>query len=372
MSVVSGQQNGTHRIYNFSAGPAALPLEVLEKVKEELLDFQGTGMSIMEMSHRSKEFMAVLDAAKAGVKKHLGVSDDYEILFLQGGASHQFAMVPLNLQVPGKPVDLINTGVWTDKAKAEIEKITTLNIVACTKSEKFSRLPKESELKYSSDAAYLHMCSNNTVAGTQYKSFDFKTKAPIVSDMSSDIFSRPIDVSKFGLIFAGAQKNIGPAGVTLVIIRKDLAERAPKEIPTILQYRCHIEGESMYNTPPTFGIYIVNIVMDWLEAQGGIKAMEAKNEAKAKLLYDAIDATDYYYSPIEKNDRSLMNVVFRIKGNDEAVESRFAKEAEAAGLSGLKGHRLVGGLRASIYNAQTSESVQALVDFMKEFEKKNG
>lgn len=371
MSTGSRANTMSDRIFNFSAGPAALPLEVLETVQGELLNFQNTGMSVMEMSHRSKEYLAVIDKARAGVRKHLGVPENYEVLFLQGGASLQFAMVPMNLALPGKPVDMINTGVWTKKAVTEIKKVAQLNMAATTESEKFSRLPLPSELKLSADASYVHLCSNNTIAGTQWKTFPDTGAVPLVADMSSDIFSKPVDVSKFGLIFAGAQKNIGPAGVTLVIIRKDLAERAPESLPTLLQYRTYIQEESMPNTPPTFGIYMVGVVMDWIESQGGVAGLEKHNEAKARILYDAIDGNEYYYCPVKKEDRSLMNVVFRITGDREELENKFVKEAEAAGLSGLKGHRLVGGLRASIYNAQSIAAVEALASFMKEFSRKN-
>lgn len=359
------------RIFNFSAGPSALPTEVLEKVQAELLNFKGTGMSVMEMSHRSAEYLEVIDKARDGVRKHLNVPDNYEILFLQGGASLQFSMIPMNLILEGKPVDMIHTGIWTKKAIKEIKKCGEVNIAASTEEENFSRLPLVSELKFSDSASYVHLCSNNTIAGTQWKTFPATGDTPLVADMSSDIFSRPVDVSKFGLIFAGAQKNIGPAGVTLVIIRKDLAELASETLPTLLQYRTHIAAESMANTPPTFGIYIISLVMDWIESQGGVAGLEKHNQAKAKILYDAIESDDFYYCPVKAEDRSLMNVVFRIKDNNEALEAAFVKEAKAAGLSGLKGHRLVGGLRASIYNAQSIAAVEALAAFMKEFSKKN-
>lgn len=362
----------TERIHNFSAGPSAIPVEVLEQIREELLNCSGSGMSVMEMSHRSKEFDAIMETAEGGVRKNLKVPDDYAVLFLQGGASFQFAMVPANLALEGRPVDLIHTGIWTGKAMEEIPKFAKLNVAASTEAETFRRLPRPEELRFSPDASYVHLCSNNTIAGTQWKSFPDTGKVPVVADMSSDILSRAVDVSRFGLIFAGAQKNLGPAGVTLVVIRKDLAERASEKLPTMMQYRTHIENGSRYNTPPTFGIYVVALTMKWIERQGGTEQLEKKNEAKAKILYDAIDSTGFYSCPVEKKDRSLMNVVFRIKNGDEALEKKFDKEATANGLANLKGHRLVGGLRASIYNAVTEESIRALVSFMKDFEQKNG
>jgi len=364
-----GESVMTDRIFNFSAGPATLPLPVLEKAQKELLNYNGTGMSVMEMSHRCKEFDAILDHAREGVKKHLNVPEDYEVLFLQGGASLQFAMVPLNLYIPGKPVDMINTGAWTKKAFGEVKKLTEWNLAASTEEENFSRLPTAEEIKLDPNASYVHLCSNNTIFGTQFKEFPKTGDVPLVADMSSDIFSRRIDVSQFGLIFAGAQKNIGPSGLAVVIIRKDLAERADEKIATMLQFRTHIKEGSRYNTPPTFGIYMVGLVMDWLESQGGLVGVEKHNEEKAKILYDAINATDFYYCPVPEKDRSLMNVVFRIQGDNETLEKQMIQQAEAKGLSGLKGHRSVGGLRASIYNAQPKEGVEALANFMAEFEK---
>ena len=364
------QVNG--RIYNFNAGPAALPVEVLERARDEFLNYQGSGMSVMEMSHRSPEFEAILAAAEAGLRKQLGIPSDYAVLFLQGGASLQFSMIPMNLALPGKPVDLINTGVWTKMALEEIKKVAELRIAGTSEPQKFRRLPRRDEIQLSPDASYVHLCSNNTIAGTQWRDFPETGAVPLVGDMSSDILSRRFEVSKFGLIFAGAQKNIGPSGVTVVIIRRDLAERARDTLPTMLQFRTHIKANSLYNTPPTFGIYMVRLVMDWMESQGGLAAIEKRNDEKARLLYDAMDSSALFYGPVEKQDRSRMNVVFRVKGDNEELEKKFVKEAEARGLAGLKGHRSVGGLRASIYNAQTLEGVQALVSLMKEFEKKNG
>lgn len=362
----------SERIYNFSAGPAVLPVPVLEQARDELLNYQGCGMSVMEMSHRSKEFMAIRDKAEAGLRKVMGIPDEYAVLFLQGGASLQFAMVPLNLYQDGHPVDVIHTGAWTEKAIAELEKTGSYHLAASTEAENFTRLPHPEEINYTENASYVHLASNNTIFGTQWRAFPDPGRTPLVADMSSDILSREVDVSRFGLIFAGAQKNIGLAGLTVVIMRPELAERAPKSLPAMLQYRTHIQKQSLYNTPATFGIYITGLVMDWLESQGGLAGIERHNQAKAQILYAAIDSTEFYHCPVLKKDRSLMNVVYRIRGNNEALEKKFVEEATAAGLSGLKGHRSVGGLRASLYNAQTIEAVQALVEFMKAFEVKYG
>ncbi|GAB4439579.1 MAG: 3-phosphoserine/phosphohydroxythreonine transaminase [Anaerolineae bacterium] len=361
-----------NRIFNFSAGPAVLPEPVLEQARDEMLNYRGSGMSVMEMSHRSKDFMAIIEGAETGLRRVMGIPDDYAVLFLQGGASLQFSMVPMNLYQEGNPIDVIHTGAWTEKAIKEIEKVAACKVVASTEGENFTRLPAPGEIELSQNASYVHLCSNNTIFGTQWRHFPDTGDIPLVADMSSDILSRPVDVSKFGLIFAGAQKNIGPSGVTLVIMRRDLAERAPKSLPTMLQYRTHIKGESLYNTPPTFGIYMIGLVMGWIEQMGGVSGIERHNRRKAELLYQAIDSTDFYSCPVATGDRSLMNVVFRVDNGNEALEKQFVTEATAAGLSGLKGHRSVGGLRASIYNAQPLEGVQALVDFMDRFEERNG
>ena len=360
------------RAHNFNAGPAALPLSVLQRIREELLDYRGTGMSVMEMSHRSPEFEAINNAAEQNLRKLLAISDDYAVIFVQGGGSMQFSMVPMNLALPGKPVDVLHTGAWTSKAISELKKGTAHHIAASTEAEKFTRVPRAGEIKLSADASYTYYCTNNTIEGTQYHALP-ATSAPLVADMSSDIASRPIDVSKFGLIFAGAQKNLGPSGVTLVIVRKDLAERADKNLPTTLQYRTHIKEKSLYHTPPTFAIYILSLVTEWIAAEGGLAGIQKGNEAKAKLLYDAIDSSGGFYScPVEKASRSLMNVVFRVGGSsnqigDESLEKEFAKQAAAAGLVGTPGHRSVGGMRASLYNAVELADVQALTQFMKEF-----
>jgi phosphoserine aminotransferase len=360
------------RVHNFNAGPGALPLPVLERIREELLDWRGSGMSVMEMSHRSPEFEGIAARAEAGLRKHLAIPDEYAVLFLQGGGSMQFTMTPMNLCLPGKPVDLLHTGTWTAKALGELKKGVLHNVAASTESEKFVRVPRQNEIKLSPDASYVHMCTNNTIEGTEWHTLPETGKAPLVADMSSDIASRPVDVKKYGLIFAGAQKNLGPSGVTIVIVRKDLAERADKNLPTMLQYRTYIKERSLYNTPPTFAIYIVGLVMEWMEAEGGIGAIEKRNEAKAKLLYDTIDASGYYSCPVEKVSRSRMNVVFRVAGSNEGAEKKFAEEAAAAGLVGTPGHRSVGGMRVSLYNAVTLEAVQALTSFMREFQRTQG
>jgi phosphoserine aminotransferase len=363
---------GIKRAFNFNAGPGALPLPVLERIREELLDWRGSGMSVMEMSHRSPEFESINAAAEAGLRKHLAIPDDYAVIFVQGGGSMQFTMVPMNLCLPGKPVDLLHTGAWTAKALGELKKGVPHRIAASTEAVKFTRVPRKEEISLSPDASYVYMCTNNTIEGTQWTALPETGEVPLVADMSSDIASRPLDVKKFGLIFAGAQKNLGPSGVTVVIVRKDLAERADKNLPTILQYRTHIKEKSLYHTPPTFAVYIVGLVMEWIEAEGGITVVERRNDAKAQLLYDTIDAGSFYSCPVEKASRSKMNVVFRVAGGDEAIEKKFAQEAAAAGIVGTPGHRSVGGMRVSLYNAVTLEAVQTLVGFMREFQRTRG
>jgi phosphoserine aminotransferase len=360
------------RIYNFSAGPGVLPVPVLKRARDELLNYGDSGMSVMEMSHRSKAFEAILANAEAGLRRVMNIPEEYAILFLQGGASLQFAMVPMNLYLAGRPVDVIHTGAWTEKAIADIEKLAAYRLAASTEGEQFRRLPRLTEIDLNGDASYVHLCSNNTIFGTQWREFPDTGEIPLVADMSSDILSREVDISRFGLIFAGAQKNIGPAGVTVVIMRPELAERADKKLPAMLQYRTHIKGNSLYNTPPTFGIYMIGLMMDWIEEQGGLVELERRSEAKAQLLYRAIDGSDFYHCPVTEQDRSRMNVIYRVQGGNTDLEKRFVAEAEAAGLSELKGHRSVGGLRASLYNAQSLEAVQALVDFMQAFAAKYG
>ena len=362
------------RAFNFNAGPAALPLPVLERIREELLDYRGTGMSVMELSHRSAEFEAINNAAEQNLRKLLAIPDDYAVIFVQGGGSMQFTMVPMNLCLPGKPVDVLHTGAWTAKAIGELKKGIPHHIAASTEAEKFTRVPRAEEIRLSTDSSYTHYCTNNTIEGTQYHSVPASV-APLAADMSSDICSRPIDVSKFGLIFAGAQKNLGPSGVTVVIVRKDLAERADKNLPTVLQYRTHIKEKSLYNTPPTFAVYTLGLVTEWIAAEGGLTGIQKRNEAKAKLLYDTIDGSKGFYScPVEKSSRSLMNVVFRVGGTsaapgDEALEKQFGKDATAANLIGTPGHRSVGGMRISLYNAVGRVAVESLVHFMREFQR---
>lgn len=361
------------RVHNFNAGPGALPLPVLERIREELLDWRGSGMSVMEMSHRSPEFESIATTAEAGLRKHLAIPDDYAVIFVQGGGSLQFSMAPMNLCLPGKPVDVLHTGTWTAKALGELKKGVLHSIAASTEAEKFTRVPRTNEIEYSADASYVHMCTNNTIEGTQWTEMPETGGVPLVADMSSDIASRPVDVRKFGLIFAGAQKNLGPSGVTVVIVRKDLAERADKSLPTTLQYRTFIKDKSLYNTPPTFAVYVVGLVMEWIESEGGIAGIEKRNNAKAKLLYDAIEASNGFYKcPVEMGSRSKMNVVFRVAGGDENLESQFGKEAAAAGLTGTPGHRSVGGMRVSLYNAVTPAAVEALTGFMREFQRSRG
>jgi len=360
------------RVFNFNAGPGALPLPVLERIREELLDYRGCGMSVMEMSHRSPEFEAINARAEQGLRKHLGISEDYAVIFVQGGGSMQFTMVPMNLCLPGKPVDVLHTGSWTAKAIAELKKGVAHRIAASTETEKFTRVPRPQEISLSPDASYVYMCTNNTIEGSQWTALPETGGVPLVADMSSDIASRPMDVKKFGLIFAGAQKNLGPSGATVVIVRKDLAERADKNLPTVLQYRTHIKEKSLYHTPPTFAVYVIGLVTEWIEAEGGLAGMEKRNAAKAKLLYDALDAGSFYTCPVEKASRSKMNVVFRVAGGNEALEKQFTQEATAAGLVGLAGHRSVGGMRASLYNAVTLEAVEALVGFMRKFQRARG
>jgi phosphoserine aminotransferase len=362
-----------NRAFNFNAGPGALPLPVLERVREELLDWRGTGMSVMEMSHRSPEFESIIATAEQKLRSLLGISDDYAVIFLQGGGSLQFTMAPMNLCLRGEPVDVLHTGMWTAKAIGELKKGVLHNIAASTESEKFARLPRPDEIKFSPDASYVHICTNNTIEGTQWTTLPHSGSVPLVADMSSDIASRQIDVNKYGLIFAGAQKNLGPSGATIVILRKDLAERADKNLPTVLQYRTHIKEKSLYHTPPTFAVYIVGLVLEWIESAGGVPAIEKRNDAKANLLYGTIESSSgFYHCPVEKTSRSKMNVVFRVAGGDDSLEKKFAAEAAAAGLVGTPGHRSVGGLRVSLYNAVTLDAVQALTTFMREFHRTRG
>lgn len=370
------QKQKYDRVFNFAAGPAALPTAVLEQVRDELLNYKGSGVSVMEISHRSKQFDEIMAGAIARTKQILGLGDDYSVLFMQGGASLQFTMVPMNLQLDGHPVDVIHSGYWTEKAIDELKRGHEYRLVASGEKDGFKKLPSIDERELSPKASYVYMCSNNTIYGTQFKTFPtVPSGVPLVCDMSSDFMSRKLDYKKFDVIFAGAQKNLGPSGVCMVVMKTELAERASKELPTMLQYRTHIKNDSRYNTPPAFGIYVCDLVMQWIQKEGGLDAIEKRNEAKAKIVYDAIDGSGgFYASPLHKPDRSLMNVVFRIKPgapDAEKLEETFVKEAKAVGLNELKGHRAIGGLRASIYNAHPLEGCQALAEFMKNFQRKN-
>lgn len=358
-----------NRAVNFNAGPATLPLQVLQKVQEELLDYHGEGMSLMEMSHRSKKYDALVVESEALVREIMGFSDDYQTLFLQGGATGQFAAVPLNLCVEGKTVEYIDSGSWSSKAIKEAEKLgKPFRVLASSKADIYDHIP--TDFVVGKDAAYLHITSNNTIYGTQWQDFPNTGNVPLVADMSSDLYCKRFDPKKFALIYAGAQKNAGPSGVTIVVIRKDLLERSPNNIPTIMNYKIFAEKNSLYNTPNTFGIYVVNLVMHWIKDQGGVDAVEKVNRQKAKILYDTIDASDFYKAHARKDSRSLMNVTWRCP--NEELDKMFVAEATAQRFIGLKGHRSVGGIRASIYNAMPVKGVEQLVEFMKHFEKKNG
>jgi phosphoserine aminotransferase len=357
------------RVINFNAGPAAIPLPAIERAQSELTDFNGTGMSVMEHSHRGKAYDAVHAEAISLVRKLLKVGDDYDVLLLQGGASGQFAMVPMNLIGESKSADYIITGSWSKKAHGEGKQVGSVRVAATVEQDKkFPRIPAQSELDLDASAAYCHITSNNTIAGTQWFDFPDTASVPLVADMSSDIMWRPMDITQFGLVYAGAQKNLGPSGVTLVIVRKDLVEAGRSDIPKIFQYRTHAEANSLSNTPPTFAIYMLRNVLDWLDENGGLEAAEKRNREKAELLYATIDSrADFYKSPVEKSARSVMNVVFNLPTPE--LEAEFVAQAQKAGMVGLKGHRSVGGIRASIYNAAPIEWVQTLCDFMKDFQK---
>ncbi len=359
-----------HRIHNFAAGPAVLPLPVLEQIQRDLIALPGVGMSVLEISHRSKTFESILEKAEGDIRALASIPSNYHVLFLQGGASTQFSMVPMNILTSGATADYVDTGSWAEKAIKEAKKVGNVNIVGSTKADNYSRIPAQSELNLTKGAAYVHITSNNTIEGTEYKQLPDVGDAPLVNDTSSDMFSRPIEVSRHGLIYAGAQKNMGPAGVTVVIIRDDLLARSQKSLPTMLNYSVHAENKSLYNTPPAFAIYALGLVMQWLRDKGGLAAIAKGNQRKAAKLYAEIDRTGFYRGTAQKESRSLMNVTFRL--GTEELESKFIKESTAAGLDGLKGHRAVGGMRASIYNAFPEEGVDALVSFMQEFERKNG
>jgi len=347
-----------------------MPVPVLEQAQRELVSLPGVGMSVMEISHRSKTFEDLLNGAIADIRDLAGVPANYRLLMLQGGASLQFSMVPMNLMGAGSTADYVDTGTWADKAIKEASRVGPVNVTGSTKADNFNRIPRSSELAFTPDAAYVHITSNNTIEGTEWHSLPDTGSVPLVADASSDIFSRPIDVARYGLIYAGAQKNLGPSGVTLVIIREDLLARSRGDLPTMLSYKVQSENNSLYNTPNTFGVYILGLTMKWIRSLGGLSAVARANERKAATLYAEVDRTGFYRGTAQKESRSLMNVTFRLPS--EELEKTFEKEATAAGLDGLKGHRLVGGMRASIYNAFPQEGVDALVQFMREFERKKG
>lgn len=358
------------RAYNFNAGPSALPLEVLQEAQGELINFNGTGMSVMELSHRSKEYEEVHNEAIALLKELLNIPEQYDVLLLQGGASLQFAMVPMNFLPEGKTANYILTGSWSEKALKEAKIIGETRIGASTKENNYKSIPSLNELDICENDAYVHITSNNTIFGTQWKEFPVNAKAPLIADMSSDILSRTIDVNQFSLIYAGAQKNLGPSGVTVVILKKDLLEKANKNIPTMLSYETHVKGNSLYNTPPTFAIYMLSKVLKWVKNNGGVSEIEKRNEQKAKLIYDVIDESNgFYIGHAEKDSRSLMNITFNLPS--EELNKKFLAEAKEKGFVGLNGHRSVGGCRASTYNSVPYEACEALREFMTEFMKKH-
>jgi phosphoserine aminotransferase len=358
------------RVYNFSAGPAAIPQAVLEQAQAELLDWRGSGMSVMEMSHRGKEFMSIAQQAEADLRELMAIPSNYKVLFLQGGASLQFAMIPMNLLAGKATADYINTGAWSKKAIAEGKRFCELNIAATTEADKFTSTPKQDELQLNADAAYVHYTPNETIGGVEFPYIPDTGDVPLVADMSSTILSRPIDVSKFGIIYAGAQKNIGPAGMAVVIVRDDLIGNAPDSTPAMMNYQIHADNESMYNTPPTYTWYIAGLVFDWIKRKGGVSAMAEINQRKADKLYAAIDGSSFYANPVAKDSRSWMNVPFTLANAD--LDSVFLEEAKSHSLMTLKGHRSVGGMRASIYNAMPEAGVDALIAFMADFEKRHG
>jgi phosphoserine aminotransferase len=366
---LSNQETG--RIYNFSAGPAVLPLPVLRQIQSELLNYNGTGMSVMEMSHRSAPFEEIIQTAEADLRRLYNIPANYKVIFLQGGASLQFAMIPMNFLPKDGSADYILSGSWSQAAYKEAKKLGKMRIAASTESEQFRRIPRQDEIQLDPQAAYVHFTSNNTIYGTQWRTEPEVGDLPLFCDASSDLLSRPLDISKYGMLYGGAQKNAGPSGVVAVIVREDLLERVPTNLPAMLDYRLQAEKESLYNTPPTFAIYVLGLTAKYLLEIGGLEEVQRRNEEKAAILYAAIDASNGYYQGHSLPDsRSLMNVTFRLPNED--LEKKFIKEATAAGLDGLKGHRSVGGLRASIYNAFPKDGVEALVSFMREFQRKNG
>ena len=355
------------RVYNFSAGPAVLPEEVLREAADEMLDYKGTGMSVMEMSHRSAAFKGIIDEAEADLRERMNIPDNYHVLFLQGGATQQFAAIPMNLMLTGK-ADYIVSGSWSKKAYKEAKIFGDARLVASSEDENFSYIPNVDELEFDPEADYVYICENETIYGTHYHKLPDTGDVPLVSDVSSCFLSEPIDVSKYGLVYGGVQKNIGPAGVVIVIVRDDLVkEEWLPNTPTIMRYKTQVDADSMSNTPPCYGIYICGKVFKWLKAQGGLEAMKKRNEEKAAILYDYLDSTDFYTATARKEDRSIMNVPF-VTG-DADLDAEFVAGAKKVGIENIKGHRTVGGMRASIYNAMPIEGVQALVDYMKEFEK---
>ena len=358
------------RVYNFSAGPAMLPEDVLRQARDEMLDWRGSGMSVMEMSHRGKEFMAIAAEAEADLRTLMGIPDTYKVLFLQGGASSQFAMVPLNLAGVAGKADYLNTGSWSKKAMAEAKRFCAVNVAASTQDSKFTRVPAQAELQLDPGAAYLHYTPNETIEGVAFPYIPATGDVPLVADMSSTILSRPVDVSRYGVIYAGAQKNVGPAGLTLVIVRADLIGKAMAQTPTMFDYGIQAENDSMYNTPPTYAWYLAGLVFKWLKDLGGLEGMATINRRKAEALYAAIDDSGFYKNPVDPGCRSWMNVPFTLP--DPALDETFLKEAKAAGLVTLKGHRSVGGMRASIYNAMPEEGVRVLIDFMSDFQRRMG
>jgi phosphoserine aminotransferase len=357
------------RVFNFSPGPAVLPLEVLEQAREDLPDWLGCGMSVMEISHRSKAFLAVAEAAERIFRELLGIGDDYAVLFLQGGATLQFALVPMNISRPGDTVDYLLTGSWSNKALKEAKLIREVNVVADGADSNYTDVPDAGTWSLNPDAAYFHYTPNETIGGVEIHEPPDVGDVPIVADMSSTILSRPIDISRFGVIYAGAQKNIGPAGLTIVIIRRDLLDKAPADLPKIMRYKSHADSGSMLNTPPTFAWYLAGLVFDWLKRKGGLEAMGQANRRKAALLYRAIDESNFYSNPVAEPYRSWMNVPFVLA--DAGLDADFLAKAEQSGLTNLKGHRSVGGMRASIYNAMPEEGVRTLVEFMADFERTN-
>ena len=358
------------RVFNFSAGPAALPETVLRRAAEEMLDWHGSGMSVMEMSHRGPEFISIAAEAERLLRELLAVPVHYKVLFMQGGAIGENAIVPMNLLRGRKSIDFVDTGEWSKKSIKEAKRYAAVNIVASSADTGYDRVPARTGWRLDPDSAYVHICSNETIGGVEYHFTPDVGSVPLVADMSSDILSRPIDVARYGLIYGGAQKNIGPAGLTIVIVREDLIGQALPTCPSAFDYKTVADNESMYNTPPTYAIYIAGLVFQWLKDQGGLAAMAERNRAKAALLYDYLDATSFYRSPVQRDCRSLMNVPFKLK--DESLDAAFLKGAEARGMVQLKGHRSVGGMRASIYNAMPIEGVKALVAYMKEFEAQHG